>query len=62
MLTLALKFINSQYLEKRVRALIEIKELAERIDGGSRVDLMKMRPQISKETLIEWIHTNQILE
>jgi ubiquitin carboxyl-terminal hydrolase 9/24 len=54
-LTLALKFLRSPYLEKRVKAVIEVKEVLE------RTELPKGRPK-SRETMIKWLRDNRILE
>ena len=54
-MTIALKFLKSPYLEKRVKGVTEIKDLTERIDG------IKKR-SISKIELVKFIKENQIIE
>jgi hypothetical protein len=58
-MTVTLRFLASPFLEKKVKALIEIKELVERFEGFYT---HRPRPSISKQALIQWITNNEVLE
>ncbi|CAD8075134.1 unnamed protein product [Paramecium sonneborni] len=60
-LQLALKFLKSTFLEKRVKGLSEIRDFTEKFkfDTGSQI---KLKTSISKEELIRWITQNKILD
>ncbi|CAD8154340.1 unnamed protein product [Paramecium pentaurelia] len=60
-LQLALKFLKSSFLEKRVKGISEIKDFTERSKYDEQTNL-KFRCSISKDDLIRWITQNKILD
>jgi ubiquitin carboxyl-terminal hydrolase 9/24 len=54
-MAIALKFVKSPFLEKRVKGVTEIKELAEKVEGVKR-------RSISKSDLVKFIKDNLIIE
>lgn len=58
---MALKFLKSTFLEKRVKGLCEIKDFTEKFKFETS-NQIKLKTSISKEELIKWISVNKILD
>lgn len=58
---MALKFLKSNFLEKRVKGLSEIKDFTEKLKFETSSQI-KLKTSINKEELIKWIVYNRILD
>lgn len=58
---MALKFLKSPYLEKRVKGISEIRDLIEKLDAPNAVFPNKTK-LITKEYMVKWVRDNNILE
>ncbi|CAD8161247.1 unnamed protein product [Paramecium octaurelia] len=60
-LQMALKFLKSTFLEKRVKGLCEIKDFTEKLKFETTSQI-KLKNSTNKEELIKWITQNRILD